>query len=245
MLDPVLSIGVEFVGSFIVFYLFVPFLNMLISKLNKSQHFRLMCLSVIVFSVFYTLTALQACRYVLWFMTLYNIGSYIRMYPNKYTDRKKYAIMGTMFFLLLTWGSIYAIDLWGGKLGFSNYYYFCCDSQKVLALGLSVSVFVWFKNLHIKYNRIINALAASAFGVLLIHSNSWTMRHFLWDDLLNVPYFYNTVWLPLHFIFSVMSIYLFCFFIDKIRAFIFENTLYPYLLKFPSLMTECFSRSND
>lgn len=117
MLDPVLSIGVEFVGSFIVFYLFVPFLNMLISKLNKSQHFRLMCLSVIVFSVFYTLTALQACRYVLWFMTLYNIGSYIRMYPNKYTDRKKYAIMGIMFFLLLTWSSIYAIDLWGGQIG--------------------------------------------------------------------------------------------------------------------------------
>lgn len=116
MLDPVLSIGIEFVGSFIVFYLFVPFLNVLVSKLNKRQHFRLMYLSVIVFSVFYTLTALQACRYVLWFMTLYYIGSYIRMYPNKYTDRNKYAIMGTMFFLLLTWSSIYAIDLWGGQV---------------------------------------------------------------------------------------------------------------------------------
>lgn len=240
ILDPVLTIGYEFVGSFIVFYLFVPFLNVLIGQLSKKQHFKLMMLAVSFFCICYTLTVLQACRYVLWFMTLYTIGSYIRKYPNKYTEQKKYAILSMLLFLFMTWGSIYMIDIWGGKFGFYNYYYFCSDSQKVLALGLSVSIFVLFKNIHIKYNRIINTFAASAFGVLLIHSNNWTMRHFLWDDLLKVPNLYYSVWLPLHFIFSIVSIYLFCFFIDKIRAFIFEKTLYPYLLRFPVLKTGCF-----
>ena len=173
-------------------------------------------------------------------MTLYYIGSYIRKYPNKYTDRKIYAIMGTILFLLLTWSSIYAIDLYGGKLGFSNYYYFCCDSQKILALGLSVSIFLCFKNMTIKYNKYINTLAASAFGVLLIHSNSWTMRHFLWNDLLDVPSYYVSNWLVVHFLLSIVLIYFVCFFIDFLRVKLVENPVFTVLKKNSFLYKECF-----
>lgn len=240
MLDPILSIGYEFVGSFIVFYLFVPFLNIFIKQLSKKQHFKLMVLSIVVFSLFYTLSALQACRYVLWFMTLYFIGSYIRIYPNKFIETKKYAMVATVGFLLLTWGSIYAIDLWGGKLGFDNYYYFCIDSQKILALGLSVSIFVWFMNIHIEYNKWINTLAASAFGVLLIHSNSWTMRHFIWNDLLNVPAMYESKWLAIHFLFSISLIYVVCFCIDFLRIRFLEKPFFARLEKFTCLKKECF-----
>ena len=128
----------------------------------------------------------------------------------------------------------------GGKLGFNNYYYFCCDSQKILALGLSVSIFLLFKNMTIRYNKHINTLAASAFGVLLIHSNSWTMRHFLWNDLLDVPNFYVSNWLFLHFVLSVVLIYLVCSFVDFLRVKLIEIPFFAMLKNNSFLYKECF-----
>lgn len=238
--EPITSIGYEFVGSFIVFYLFVPFLNILIRQLTKKQHFNLMIFSVIVFSVFYTLSAFQASRYVLWFFVLYFIGSYIRKYPNVYTDDKKYGLWASIFFLALSWLSIYAIDRFGYRMGFHNYYYFCCDSQKILALCLSISVFVWFKNINFRDNKMINSLAASAFGVLLIHSNSREMRHFLWNDILNVPGMYSSTLLPIHFILSIFGIYMVCALIDHLRIRFLEKPIFSYLERYQCLKKEVF-----
>lgn len=49
-----------------------------------------------------------------------------------------------------------------------------------------------FKNMNIKYNKVINFIASSTFGVLLIHANSNTMRQFLWKDICNVVGSYNS-----------------------------------------------------
>ncbi len=92
----------------------------------------------------------------------------------------------------------------------------------------------------IKYNKYINTLAASAFGVLLIHSNSWTMRHFLWNDLLEVPNLYISNWLFVHFALSIVLIYLVCFLIDFLRIKLLENPLFTILKKNPTFCKECF-----
>ena len=60
------------------------------------------------------------------------------------------------------------------------------DCQGIMAIIVSICSFIWFKNIHMKYCRFINTIAASCFGVLLIHANSDTMRQWLWQDIANV-----------------------------------------------------------
>ena len=55
-------------------------------------------------------------------------------------------------------------------------YYMVSGSNMPLALLVSVSIFMWFKTLRIPQSRFINAIGGSTFGVLLIHTNSDTMR---------------------------------------------------------------------
>ena len=110
-------------------------------------------------------------------------------------------------------------------------YFFVSDSNKPLALITAICAFMYFKNLNIGHSEFINNEAASAFGVLLIHANSDTMRQWLWRDTLNNVGMYNSIWLPVHAIVSVVGIYIICTVIDMIRIRAFEKPLFRYLEK--------------
>lgn len=119
--------------------------------------------------------------------------------------------------LLLSWGSVlagaWAYERWGKAI----YYYFVSDSNKLLAVVTAVSAFLFFKNLEFRYHPVINRIAASAFGVLMIHANSDTMRQWLWGNLLNNVAAYHNRYFMLHAIGSVIGIYAVCTLIDMVR----------------------------
>lgn len=81
------------------------------------------------------------------------------------------------------------------------------------------ALFLWFKNMNIKYSKLINAFGAATFGVLLIHANSNAMRTWLWKDTVDVVGHYT---LPLGqlMLFSVgvvLAIFMVCNLIDQLR----------------------------
>lgn len=87
----------------------------------------------------------------------------------------------------------------------------------------------FFKNLNIGYSKVINTIAASAYGVLLIHANSDTMRQWLWKDTLRNVDFLNSNLLVIHAVCSVIGIYIICTVIDMIRIKFIER---PFFKKF-------------
>jgi hypothetical protein len=183
------------------------------------------------------LSAVHSCGYVGWFIVLYFVASYIRLYPNKYFKNKYLALIAALSSLLIIWLSILLID----NLKLDTYYYTTCiDCQKIMAFLLAVSLFLLFNNIHIKQSKIINTLAASTFGVLLIHANSDAMRTWLWQDFLQVSAHYDSSWLPLHFIISVLGVYFVCVGIDYLRIRFLEKPCLNYLDKFSSLQKQCF-----
>lgn len=104
-------------------------------------------------------------------------------------------------------------------------YFFIADSNKPLAVITAIFAFLFFKNLKIGYSKIINTIAASAFGVLLIHANSATMRQWLWKDTLdNVGHFDGNTYL--HAILSVLTVYAICTLIDFIRIQLLEKPFF-------------------
>lgn len=106
-------------------------------------------------------------------------------------------------------------------------YFFVNDSNKPLAVLTAVFAFLFFKNLNIGYSRFINTVAASAFGVLLIHANSDTMRQWLWRDTLdNVGHFDGNIYL--HAILSVLAVYAICTAIDFARIQLLERPFFKW-----------------
>lgn len=222
--------GRSFPEVFLLFYLFVPLINKMLNALNKKEWKYLILLLLFYYSVTYTLIPslnFKSIHYLGWFMTLYIIGGYIRMFPNKYTESPKLSFYSSISALVFIFLSILIIDVlisWQ-IVPRGHYYYFAMDSNKLSAVWLSVSIFLYVKTHKIQYNRYINWAAKSTLGILLIHANSDLMRRFLWRDLLNVVGFYKSYpeLILIHAVVSVIGIYLVCLFLDKGREYFFTK----------------------
>lgn len=102
-------------------------------------------------------------------------------------------------------------------------YYFVSDSNAPLALFTAVSSFMLFKSLNIAYSYFINTVAASTFGVFLIHTRGDAMRHWLWGDMLNNVEMFGSPLLYVHALLSVLLVFSVCAFIDYIRRLTIEE----------------------
>ncbi len=104
-------------------------------------------------------------------------------------------------------------------------YWLVADSNKFLGLLFSISAFLYFKNLKIGYSKVINTIAASAFGVLLIHAHSDTMRRWLWRDVCNNVDWIDSPYCWLHAIGCVFAVYAICLVIDLFYLRVIEKRL--------------------
>lgn len=78
---PFLNISNDFTSCFLVFYLCIPFLNILVHNMDKRMHGLLVLLCLFIYTVHGTLPWMSvSMNYVLWFSVLYFIASYIRLY---------------------------------------------------------------------------------------------------------------------------------------------------------------------
>jgi hypothetical protein len=224
---PIYGIGTGFIGSYLVFYMFIPYLNLLIKAMDERMHKILIIICFVVNTVLQTFfMAPQAFTYVGLFMELYFIGAYIRIYSNDILNNIKYSLIAMIAMLVLSWVSIMFGAVVYYKTGTNYTYYFVSDSNKILAMATAISAFLFFKNLKIDYNPIINKIAASVFGVLMIHANSDTMRNWLWRDVLNnVDAFYSNCFF-IHAIISVIGVYTVCTLIDMLRIQFLEKPFF-------------------
>ena len=217
VLMPTWGFSYNFTSCFIGFWLTIPFLNILVQNMTKRQHELLLLLMLGMYTVLGSIPSFNVTfNYVAWFGIIYFIASYIRMYPNPFFDNKKLWGYMTIICLLLASLSIFRFS-----------YHFVSDSNKFLAVAVSVCSFLWFKNMNIRYSKIINAFGAGTFGVLLIHANSNAMRQWLWKDFVDVTGHYT---LPLGqlILFSigvVFAIFVTCNLIDQLRIATLERWL--------------------
>lgn len=111
--------------------------------------------------------------------------------------------------------------------------FFVSDSNKIFAVAVAVSSFLWVKNVDLRYNRFINIAGASTFGVLLIHANSDAMRQWLWKDLVDCVghYYLPPFQLICYFSVCVISIFIVCTLIDWIRIKTIEEPFFRWFDK--------------
>lgn len=223
---PVRAISTNFTGCFLVFYLCIPFLNILVKNMNERQHLLLLSLTLFTYVFMGTLPKFSVTmNYVSWFICLYFIASHMRFYPKNLFEKTRLWGICTVVLIAICALSVICCVWLGSKMDKQMAYYFVSDSNTLLAVCMGVSSFLFFKNLKVRQSKVINMVASSTFGVLLIHANSDTMRHWLWQTVLNVKgmFYKPTYMLAVHAVVSVVAIFTVCVIIDQIRIRTVEN----------------------
>ncbi len=225
---PVTSVSTGFVSCYLIFFLFIPFLNILVHNMTRIQHRWLLILVIFVYVVMATIPKITVTiNYVTWFIVLYFISSYVRLYPQRIFDSTKFWGCAALTSFLISTLSVIICTYLLPKVGFSPMpYYFVADSNKILAVTTALSGLLFFKNLKIGYSKLINSIAATIFGVLLIHANSDAMRQWLWKDTLNNVGMYSSPWLVIHAFGSVIGIFIICSLIDMLRIRFVESPFF-------------------
>lgn len=233
---PFYSIGINFTGCFMAFWLCIPFLNLFIHHMTEKQHMLFTLHLLVIYTVLSTLSGFiegfsVSMNYVSWYMVIYMIASFIRRYPKRiYTNRRLWAAM-LFASLAVSMGSVLFGTWMSIKYDMLSPYYFLSDSNKILAVVCSICGFMFFINIDIPYSKIINRFGAATFGVFLIHTRTDQMRQWLWQDLLrNVDAYGLGIRLPIHSIGSVVGIFLVCSMIDWLRMQWIEKPFLQYTL---------------
>ncbi len=231
---PITSVSSNFTGCYLLFYLCIPFLNILVKNMTKKQHGMVLLLLLFVYSILGNVPFINVTmNYVSWFAVLFLIGSYLKLYPEKFFDSTKFWGLATVITVVLGVLSVLAMLLLAQITGDNKgYYFFLSDSNKILSVLIAVFSFMFFKNIKIPYSKFINTVAASTFGVLLIHANGDTMRRWLWIDTLKNTEMFGSEYLVVHAVLSVIAVFAICSFIDCVKTKYIDAMFFRWLDKY-------------
>lgn len=232
LLMPVWGFNVNFTSCFIGFWLTIPFWNILINNLTQKQHQLLLVLLLGMYTILGSVPKFDvAMNYVTWFGVIYLIASYIRLYPNRLTENKR--LFGWLTLVSIILACITAIGMQFFRHGGAQF--FVSDSNKFFAVAVAVFSFLFFKNMNIPHNKLINILGGASFGVLLIHANSDAMRQWLWKDFVDcVGHYSLPLWqLICYSVGCILAIYAICATIDFLRLKCIEEPFFRWYDKKP------------
>lgn len=240
LIMPFWNIDRGFTPCFIVFWLTIPYLSILVQNMSQRQHQLLLLLTLGVYTLCGTIPGFTVTfNYVSWFSVIFFIASYIRLYPNSIFERRKLWAWMTLLCIAIAVASIVGLRLFAGNrtaLGYN----LVSDSNKVFAVAIALCSFLWFKNINLKYSKVINSFGAATFGVLLIHANSGAMRKWLWKDTLDVVGHYTLPIgeLALYSLGVTFAVFIVCNLIDQLRIATLEKWFFNWYNKNMSVKSD-------
>ena len=218
-----------FARAYLILYIIFPALNKLINRISKRKLAVIISIMTTIFYIVPTIKGISLGGYLnslFMFTDMYFIGAYIRLYINQEFERTIEFMGGTsaaIFFL-----AILIFDYLGR---YDSYYInkehimkFAFVGCNIFGLLISISIFVWFKNLQLSYNKYINMMASTTFAVYLIHDNG-LISGWLWNNLIRAYRVYDTVWLIPHMLLTAICIFVCCTLLEYVRIMAVEKPL--------------------
>lgn len=208
-----------FLETYILLLLFAPFLNILIANMNKESHLLLVVLWLLVFSVwssFFPSPPLKDNGYGLTnFVTMYLISSYIRLYTvrkrQKATVYASIAIFCCSVFLITI--SSFTV-LKGRAWGY-------CFLFNIIA---STAIFYAFLNLPNTFNKSINTVAGTTFGIYISHANPY-LSNLVYHKIMHTELYMDSPMMPIHFLICIIVQFSVCAFLEWLRQLVWKPTV--------------------
>lgn len=211
-----------FFTVYLIVIILSPFLNKFINLLKKEETIKIILLLVIIQSIIPTfMNASREFSNILWFITIYMIGGYIRIYnPKIFKDNKKNIKMILISYIFIIF-SVIIIDMLENKfviLKGKEIYFSKINS--IFVLANSLGLFLLFRNLKEINNYFINKISSTMFGIYLIHENVF-MRDIIWNKLIQGFKYQSSYLIIFNAIMALGLIMFFGIIIDLVR----KNTI--------------------
>ncbi len=179
-----------FLVIYLALYLLAPYINILIEKLNQTEHRKFIILLFVMFCIIPTMTAQKTFANtgftLTHFIFLYILGAYLKKYPIKenthfknYSDAKKFIIFFSVF---ISFGIVNYLILYISEsillANPGNFMTYICEAinknayyyENPLIIIQSISYFLMFETFKFK-SKIINYISSSIFAVYVITEN--------------------------------------------------------------------------
>ena len=221
-----------FINVYLLLYILHPYINKIISNINKKQHIMLILICVFFFSLWSSILEPQGILNlnsfvsdngygITNFVMLYFIGAYIRLYH----DNKK---INKLFLL--------AIYICLTSLGTVIFYKYpnAIGYNFIINIINSVIVFLFFKNLSLSKGKIISKFAECTLAIYIIHENSF-IRVYIYRNIFASSSFYSSPSLLFNMMYTCLGILLICVIIELVRKLVFKLTVNKLIDKSSSL----------
>ena len=204
-----------FITTYLMLYIFVPYFNRFILTAKKTMLNSFMIITTCLWVIIPTFTPANYCfSNLIWFIYLYFVGASIRLksYGSIFSNKlffKNLSIVSC--FVLIGYAFIMCIgnevNLYStGKLA---------RMQTLFTVSIGIYLFHYFKDLTIGYNKFVNQIAVSVFGVYLIHENI-IVRPFLWRVIVQPCSVMDKPYMILYLIATVIIVFIVCIAVDKL-----------------------------
>lgn len=212
-----------FASAYFVLYLFSPYINRALKAFDQRTYLSLLGLMTFCWCIIPTaFSETWQCNDLLWFIYLYLLAGYIRLYGIRTALKGSTYILISCGLILLTFLSAVFFDFVGLKLPFvgmmATFFY---EMHQLPILLISVTMFLGFLKIDIGCRPAANAISATTFGVYLIHDNAY-MRDLLWKTIFKNATFADTIKLIPYSLVVVFLVFIVCSLIELIRINVFE-----------------------
>lgn len=204
---PMYQLKCNFFGCFFIFYLTIPYLNILAANMTKRLHALLILLLTYVYVFCNNVPVFEGVwNYFGWFIYLYFIAAYLRFYPVAWLENTR--VTGVLLLLALgamalcIYGQAYWVVERLGRTPESTkeMIKFVRESNLIVPFLISGFSFMFFKNVKIPQSKTINALATASLGVFLLHTSAiMILVEMIWTKEVVINAFYSP-YMPLYLI---------------------------------------------
>lgn len=213
---PVYSVN-WFAYVYIILYVLHPFINKMLCNLNKVLYLKMLICMTVMWCIFnWGLDAPMQYSNIIWFIYMYSIGAYIRLYGEPEFKIYRNILLGTLglwmgiiIFDYIGENSSYILSLWPKQYA----------QNSPFVLIISINMFLLFRRVKIGYNKYINGVASTVFGIYLIHDNP-LIRGVIWTSILGNASMSENDLLWLIALSEVLVIFVMCSAIDFLRQYV-------------------------
>lgn len=233
VLRPVTKFRWWLASTYIILYLIHPYLNMFLKRMTKEEYRKFLAA---VFCYWCIIPMLSKSNFganaLINFMCLYSLAGYFRLWADDVYG-KKYILYGAIF-AVMNFVMILLLDAAVMKFPVLSEYavHFtglmnCQEILRPLVVLTALSLVLGFKGFDVTQRKIVNVIAATSFGVYLIHDGA--EGHFLWREVFRNASFQDSPYLIPYSLSVILTVYISCTVIELIRSKIFRTITRGYL----------------
>lgn len=213
-----------FASTYFVLFLLSPYINIGLRAMSRETYRGFLLLLLLCWCIVPTFTtSMLQSNSLLWFVFLYALAGYIRLYVDLKTIKPGICFITTVLMIVLTWILATYLDHRGVENVFNarsgEYFY---HMQNLPILLISATLFLSFLAWDIGCVPFINVVSSATFGVYLIHDYG-PMRKLLWQTIFeNTRYAHRKLLIPYTGV-QILAVFAVCAAIELLRIYAIER----------------------